>query len=165
MECGHQVLLDSCLRGKLDNQSVDYSTRLNGLSETLDATTKPIIFDADNGGRIEHIPFLIKTIDRLGISAVIIEDKIGLKKFPFENQKDAKQDTIENFCKKIEKANDSKLSESLMIVSRIESLILNTGMKDALNRAEAYSQAGAYMIVIHSKKKQPDEVIEFAKKF
>ena len=70
-------------RGKPDNQSVDYSTRLNGLSETLDATTKPIIFDADNGGRIEHIPFLIKTIDRLGISAVIIEDKIGLKKFPF----------------------------------------------------------------------------------
>ena len=70
-------------KGKPDNQSVDYSTRLNGLSETLDATTKPIIFDADNGGRIEHIPFLIKTIDRLGISAVIIEDKIGLKKFPF----------------------------------------------------------------------------------
>jgi len=159
-------LTDSCLRGKPDNQSVDYSTRLNGLSETLDATTKPIIFDADNGGRIEHIPFLIKTIDRLGISAVIIEDKIGLKKNSlFENQKDAKQDTIENFCKKIEKANDSKLSESLMIVSRIESLILNTGMKDALNRAEAYSQAGADMIVIHSKKKQPDEVIEFAKKF
>ncbi len=159
-------LTDSCLRGKPDNQSVDYSTRLNGLSETLDATTKPIIFDADNGGRIEHIPFLIKTIDRLGISAVIIEDKIGLKKNSlFENQKDAKQDTIENFCKKIEKANDSKMSESLMIVSRIESLILNTGMKDALTRAEAYSEAGADMIVIHSKKKQPDEVIEFAKKF
>ncbi len=159
-------LTDSCLRGKPDNQSVDYSTRLNGLSETLDATTKPIIFDADNGGRIEHMPFLIKTIDRLGISAVIIEDKIGLKKNSlFKNQKDAKQDTIENFCKKIEKANESKMSESLMIVSRIESLILNSGMKDALNRAEAYSEAGADMIVIHSKKKQPDEVIEFAKKF
>ncbi len=159
-------LTDSCLRGKPDNQSVDYSTRLNGLSETLDATTKPIIFDADNGGRIEHIPFLIKTIDRLGISAVIIEDKIGLKKNSlFENQKDAQQDTIENFCKKIQKANDSKLSESLMIVARIESLIFNAGIKDALNRAEAYSQAGADMIVIHSKKKQPDEVIEFAKKF
>ena len=159
-------LTDSCLRGKPDNQSVDYSTRLNGLSETLDATTKPIIFDADNGGRIEHIPFLIKTIDRLGISAVIIEDKIGLKKNSlFENQKDAQQDTIENFCKKIQKANDSKLSESLMIVARIESLIFNVGIKDALNRAEAYSQAGADMIVIHSKKKQPDEVIEFAKKF
>ena len=159
-------LTDSCLRGKPDNQSVDYSTRLNGLSETLDSTTKPIIFDADNGGRIEHIPYLIKTIDRLGISAVIIEDKIGLKKNSlFKNQSGAKQDSIDDFCKKIEKANQSKLSDSLMIVARIESLILNNGMKDALKRAEAYSEAGAEMIVIHSKKNEPREVIEFAKKF
>ena len=142
-------LTDSALRGKPDNQSVDYSTRINALSETLDCTTKPIIFDADNGGRIEHIPFLIKTIDRLGVSAVIIEDKVGLKKNSlFKNQSGAKQDTIKNFCEKIKKANQSKISDNFMIVARIESLILK-----------------ADMIVIHSKEKTADEVIQFAKKF
>ena len=159
-------LTDSALRGKPDNQSVDYSTRINALSETLDCTTKPIIFDADNGGRIEHIPFLIKTIDRLGVSAVIIEDKVGLKKNSlFKNQSGAKQDTIKNFCEKIKKANQSKISDNFMIVARIESLILKAGMKDALKRANEYSKAGADMIVIHSKEKTADEVIQFAKKF
>ena len=72
-------LTDSALRGKPDNQSVDYSTRIQGLNEILEVTTKPIIFDADNGGRLEHLPYMIKSLERIGVSAAIIEDKVGLK--------------------------------------------------------------------------------------
>ncbi len=159
-------LTDSTLRGKPDNQAVDYSTRINALGETLDVTTKPVIFDADNGGRPEHIAYLIKTIDRLGVSAVIIEDKSGLKKNSlFKDQSGAKQDSINNFCKKIKKASEAKTSSDFLVIARIESLILNNGMKDALRRADAYSQAGADMIMIHSKNNSPKEILDFAKKF
>ncbi len=159
-------LTDSTVRGKPDNQSVDYSTRINSLGEILDVTTKPVIFDGDNGGRIEHISYLVRTLDRLGVSAVVFEDKIGLKKNSlYLDQKGAKQDSIKDFCKKIEKASNVKISKNLMIVARIESLILNKGMKDALKRADAYSEAGSNLILIHSKKNNPNEIIEFAKKF
>ena len=159
-------LTDSAVRGRPDNQSVDYSTRILGLNEILDVTTKPIIFDADNGGRIEHIPYLIKSLDRAGISAIVIEDKVGLKKNSlFKDQSKVKQDTIGNFCKKIKKANDSKISNDLLIVARIESLIIGKGVADAIKRAEAYSQAGADAILIHSKEKKPYEIFNFAKKF
>ena len=98
-------LTDSLTRGKPDNQAVDYSTRISGLNEILDVTTKPLIFDADNGGRLEHISYLVKTLERAGVSAVVFEDKIGLKKNSlFEDQKKTKQDLIKNFCKKITKA-------------------------------------------------------------
>ena len=159
-------LTDSTLRGKPDNQSVDYSIRISGLGEILDVTTKPIIFDGDNGGRLEHLPYLIKTLDRLGVSAIVLEDKIGLKKNSlFDNQKNAAQDKISNFCKKIEKASNVKISEDFQVVARIESLIFNKGMKDAIKRAEAYSEAGSNLILIHSKKKKPSEIFEFADKF
>ncbi len=159
-------LTDSAVRGKPDNQSVDYSTRILGLNEILDVTTKPIIFDADNGGRIEHIPYLIKSLDRAGISAAVIEDKVGLKKNSlFSDQSKVKQDSIGNFCKKIDKATKSKISDDFLIVARIESLILEKGIKDALKRAEAYSKAGADAILIHSKEKKPTEIFNFARKF
>ena len=159
-------LTDSAVRGKPDNQSVDYSTRILGLNEILDVTTKPVIFDADNGGRIEHIPYMIKSLDRAGISAVVFEDKVGLKKNSlFKDQSKVKQDTIRNFSKKIKKANSSKVSGDLLIVARIESLILGKGVGDALKRAEAYSQAGADAILIHSKEKKPNKIFQFAKQF
>jgi phosphoenolpyruvate phosphomutase len=159
-------LTDSVLRGKPDNQSVDYSSRILGLNEILDVTTKPIIFDADNGGRIEHLPYMIKSLERIGISAVIIEDKIGLKKNSlFENQSGATQDTIKGFCQKISKAKDIKISDDFMIIARIESFILGKGLGDALKRAEAYSNAGADAILIHSKQTNPSEIFSFAKKF
>ena len=159
-------LTDSVLRGKPDNQSVDYSSRILGLNEILDVTTKPIIFDADNGGRIEHLPYMIKSLERIGISAVIIEDKIGLKKNSlFENQSGATQDTIKGFCQKISKAKDTKISDDFMIIARIESFILGKGLGDALKRAEAYSNAGADAILIHSKQNNPSEIFSFAKKF
>ena len=159
-------LTDSITRGKPDNQSVDYSSRINGLNEILDVTTKPIIFDADNGGRLEHISFLVKTLERIGVSAIVIEDKVGLKKNSlFDNQKNAKQDSIKSFCKKLKRASDSKISDNMLIVARIESFILGKGIKDALKRAEMYSRSGADAILIHSKEKNPKEIFKFSKQF
>ena len=159
-------LTDSAIRGKPDNQAVDYSTRILGLNEILDVTTKPIIFDADNGGKIEHISYLISTLERVGISAVVIEDKVGLKRNSlFKNQVGVKQDSIENFCKKLKKAKEAKISDYLFIIARIESFILGKDLKDAMRRAEAYSQAGADAILIHSKEKYPNQIFSFSKNF
>ncbi len=159
-------LTDSALRGKPDNQSVDYSTRILGLNEILEVTTKPIIFDADNGGRLEHLPYMIKSLERIGVSAAIIEDKVGLKKNSlFDNQSGSKQDTINSFCKKISKAKETKISDDFFIIARIESFILGKGLNDALKRAEAYSKSGADAILIHSKNNSAKEVFSFAKKF
>ena len=159
-------LTDSAIRGKPDNQAVDYSTRILGLNEILDVTTKPIIFDADNGGKIEHISYLIRTLERVGISAVVIEDKVGLKRNSlFKNQAGVKQDSIENFCKKLKKAKEAKISDDLFIIARIESFILGKDLKDAMRRAEAYSQAGANAILIHSKEKYPNQIFSFSKNF
>jgi phosphoenolpyruvate phosphomutase len=159
-------LTDSTLRGKPDNQSVDYSTRINGLNDTLETSLKPIIFDADNGGRIEHLPYLIKNLERLGVSAIVIEDKKGLKKNSlFSNQKESQQENISEFCKKIKKAFESKISDDFLVIARIESLILGRSVKEALLRAEKYSAAGADAILIHSKKQSPKEIFQFANLF
>jgi len=159
-------LTDSALRGKPDNQSVDYSTRIAGLNEIFEVTTKPLIFDADNGGRIEHISYMIKSLERMGVSAAIIEDKIGLKKNSlFKDQKGTKQDSIVGFSKKITKAKDATISDDFFIIARIESFILGKSLNDALKRAEAYSKAGADAILIHSKENNPSQIFEFAKKF
>ena len=159
-------LTDSTLRGKPDNQSVDLSVRFNGISEILDVTKKPMIFDADNGGRVEHIPWTIKTLERLGISAIMIEDKVGLKKNSlFRTQKGINQDSIKNFCKKIRTATNARENPDFLIGARIESFILNKGLEDAFKRAEAYSKAGADLIMIHSKKKNSREIFSFSNKF
>ncbi len=159
-------LTDSVSRGMPDNQSVDYSTRINGVSDIFNVTTKPMIFDIDNGGQIEHLPFVVKKLERLGVSAIIMEDKVGLKKNSlFADQTNVKQDTIKDFCKKIKKAKNSTVSNDFYVVSRIESLILGKTVKDALTRAEAYSKAGTDCIMIHSKDNNPRSIFEFAKKF
>ena len=159
-------LTDSALRGKPDNQSVDYSTRIAGLNEIFEVTTKPLIFDADNGGRIEHIPYMIKSLERIGVSAAIIEDKIGLKKNSlFQNQKGTRQDSISGFTKKIKKAKNSTISDDFFIIARIESFILGKNLGDALKRANAYSKAGADAILIHSKENNPTQIFKFAKEF
>ena len=159
-------LTDSVLRGKPDNQSVEYSTRINWINEIFDVTTKPLVFDADNGGRVEHIKYIVSSLERIGASAIIIEDKIGLKKNSlFKNQKGVEQDSIKNFSNKIKVAKRSTISEDFLIIARIESFILEKGLKDALKRAEAYSKAGADAILIHSKEKSPKQIFDFAKKF
>lgn len=159
-------LTDSTLRAKPDNQSVDYTTRVSGLADILDVTTKPIIFDADNGGRLEHLSFLIKSLERAGVSAVILEDKVGLKKNSlFKSQTGVKQDSIKNFNKKISLVKKVKISSDFLLAARIESFILGKGLKDALKRAYAYSKAGADLIMIHSKEKTPTEIFKFSRIF
>jgi phosphoenolpyruvate phosphomutase / 2-hydroxyethylphosphonate cytidylyltransferase len=159
-------LTESLIRGKPDNQSVELSTRINALSDVLDITSKPFIFDADNGGRIEHLPYTVNSMERQGVSAIVIEDKIGFKKNSlFKDQKSAQQDSIKNFSKKIKKIKDSRKSEDFLIVARIESFILGKGLNDALKRAYAYSKAGADAILIHSKENTPSQIFSFSKIF
>ena len=159
-------LTDSATKGKPDNSSVDFSSRILSLNEIMEVTTKPLVFDADNGGQLEHLPFLIRSLERSGVSAIIIEDKIGLKKNSlFKNQDNVKQDNPRNFANKIKKICNSRQYNDFMVIARIESLILKKGLNDALNRAELYSRAGADAILIHSKHKNPNEIFSFAKKF
>ena len=159
-------LTDSATKGKPDNSSVDFSSRISSLNDMMDVTTKPLVFDADNGGQLEHLPFLVRSLERSGVSAIIMEDKIGLKKNSlFKNQKDTKQDKPELFAKKIKKICNSRNSNDFLFIARIESFILGKGLNDALKRAEIYSKAGADAILIHSNKKTPNEIFSFAKKF
>ncbi len=155
-------LTDSTARGKPDIEAVDLSTRMTTLNDVLEVTTKPIIFDGDTGGKPEHFQFTVKTLERLGISAVIIEDKVGLKKNSlFGNEVSQTQDTKENFCHKIREGKKAQSTEDFMIIARIESLILDKGVDDALDRAKAYLSAGADGIMIHSRQSVPNEIFEF----
>jgi phosphoenolpyruvate phosphomutase / 2-hydroxyethylphosphonate cytidylyltransferase len=159
-------LTDSTAKGKPDIEAIDMTSRINAVNDIFEVTTKPMIFDADTGGRTEHFEFTVKSLDRVGVSAVVIEDKTGLKKNSlFGNDVKQTQDSIENFCDKIQRGKLAQVSDDFMIIARIESLILESGMKDALIRADSYIQAGADGIMIHSRHKKPDEIIEFMKKF
>lgn len=159
-------LTDSTAKGKPDIEAIDMTSRLNSVNDIFEVTTKPMMFDADTGGRVEHFEFTVKSLERIGVSAVVIEDKTGLKKNSlFGNEVQQTQDTIENFCNKISRGKKSQLSDDFMIIARIESLILEAGIKDALIRAEAYIKAGADGIMIHSRQKDPSEIIEFMKEF
>ena len=159
-------LTDSATKGKPDNSSVDFSSRLSSLNEVMEVTKKLLVFDADNGGQLEHLPFLVRSLERCGASAVIIEDKIGLKKNSlFKNQTGTKQDKPEIFAKKIKQICKSRKNPHFMVIARIESFIVGKGLNDALRRAEIYSKAGADAILIHSKEKTPKEIFSFAKEF
>ena len=159
-------MADSATRAKPDNQSVDLNTRINSLNDILETTSKPIMFDADNGGTDEQLPYTIKNLERMGVSAIVMEDKIGVKKNSlFSDQAGAKQDSVKNFCNKLKLASLSRITNDLLIVARIESFILNKGLADALKRAEAYSKSGADLILIHSKAKTSNEIFKFAQKF
>lgn len=159
-------LTDSTLRGKPDIEAVDLTTRIQGLNEILECTTKPIIYDGDTGGKPEHLAFTVRTLERLGISAIIIEDKVGLKKNSlFGTDVEQKQDSIENFSSKIKAARNARVTEDFMVIARIESLILKQGLKDAIKRAKAYIAAGADGIMIHSKEKTPVEILSFCEQY
>ena len=159
-------LTDSTAKGKPDIEAVDVSSRMSTLGEVLEVTTKPIIYDADTGGQIEHFKFTVRTLERLGVSAVIIEDKTGLKKNSlFGNEVLQTQDSIENFSEKISAAKKAQVTDDFMVIARIESLILEAGMDDAIMRAKAFMQAGADGIMIHSRQKDPAEVLEFCRQY
>lgn len=159
-------LCDSTVKGKPDNELVDITSRLRTVDDIMEVTTKPIIFDGDTGGQNEHFAYTVRTLERMGVSMVIIEDKIGLKRNSlFGTEVEQTQDTIDHFCTKIETGKRAKNTNDFMIVARIESLILEKGIEDALKRAEAYVKAGADGIMIHSRKKEPDEIFEFVDAF
>ena len=159
-------LTDSVLRGKPDIESVDNSTRIQTINEIFEVTTKPLIFDGDTGGKIEHLGYTIKNLERLGVSAIIIEDKVGLKRNSlFGNEVRQKQDTIRSFCNKIKVAKKSQQTEDFMVIARIESLILGNGINDAIARSKKYIKAGADAIMIHSKKEKPSEIKQFCKSY
>ncbi len=157
-------LTESTVKGKPDIEAVDVSARINSLNEILEVTTKPIIYDGDTGGQTEHFVFTVRNLERLGVSAVIIEDKTGLKKNSlFGTDVAQTQDSVENFSHKIKTGKQAQISEEFMIIARIESLILSKGVNDAFKRAKAYIEAGADGIMIHSREKKPDEIFEFCK--
>jgi phosphoenolpyruvate mutase len=159
-------LTDSTSKGKPDIEAVDITARVNNINDLVEVTTKPIIFDGDTGGKTEHFVFTVRTLERLGVSAIIIEDKVGLKKNSlFGTDVSQTQDSIASFCEKIKAGKNAQITEDFMIIARIESLILQAGMEDALKRAEAYINAGVDGIMIHSKEKTPDEILEFCSKY
>ena len=159
-------LTHSASKGKPDNQYVDITTVSQTLGEIFDVTTKPIIVDLDNGGIVEHFKFMIKSLERLGVSAVIIEDKIGVKRNSlFEDTSDQLQDDVTKFSNKISKGKKSLVTKEFMIIARIESFILNRGVIDAIDRAYAYIDAGVDGIMIHSKSSNANEIISFCKQY
>ncbi len=159
-------LTESTAKGKPDTELVDITSRLNTIRDVMDVSTKPIIFDADTGGKLEHFPYLINTLERVGISACIIEDKKGLKRNSlFGTDVEQFQEEIDDFCKKIEIGKKSTISNDFMVIARIESLILEKGLDDALSRAKAYIKSGADGIMIHSRRKSPEEIRGFCIKY
>jgi len=159
-------LTDSTARGKPDIEALDISSRLANVNDIFEVTTKPMIFDADTGGKTEHFALNVRSMERLGLSAVIIEDKTGLKKNSlFGNEIAQSQEDIELFSDKIRVGRTARIGEEFMVIARIESLILDKGMQDAVTRARAYVNAGVDGVMIHSRKKEPDEVFEFARIF
>lgn len=159
-------LTDSTSKGKPDIEAVDLTTRLHDLNDTLEVTTKPVIYDGDTGGKLEHFVFTVRTLERLGISAVIIEDKVGLKQNSlFGTDAVQTQDTIEGFCNKIKAGKDAQITRDFMIISRCESLIAGKPVDDALERCHAYVDAGADGVMIHSKNKSGDDIREFCQRF
>ena len=170
---GHQFdamwvssLCDSTAKGKPDIELVDMTSRFRTIEDITEVTTKPIIFDGDTGGRTEHFVYTVRTLERLGVSMVIIEDKTGLKKNSlFGTEVEQTQDSIENFSAKIRAGKQAQKTRDFMICARIESLILEKGMEDALRRAFAFVEAGADAIMIHSRKKDPAEIFTFLERF
>ena len=159
-------LTDSTSKGKPDIEAVDLTTRLHDLNDTLEVTTKPVIYDGDTGGKLEHFVFTVRTLERLGISAVIIEDKVGLKQNSlFGTDAIQTQDTIEGFCNKIKAGKEAQITRDFMIISRCESLIAGKPVDDALERCHAYVAAGADGVMIHSKNKSGEDIKEFCLRF
>lgn len=159
-------LCDSTAKGKPDIELVDLSSRLRTIDDIMEVTTKPIILDGDTGGLPEHFVYNVRTLERMGVSAVIIEDKKGLKKNSlFGTEVEQTQDSIEAFSEKIRAGKRAQITDDFMIIARIESLILERGMEDALKRAAAFTEAGADGIMIHSRKKDPAEILEFCGRF
>ncbi|NDV23215.1 phosphoenolpyruvate mutase [Desulfovibrio sp. JC022] len=159
-------LTDSTMKGKPDIEAVDTTSRLQTINEIFEVTTKPMIYDGDTGGKPEHLAFTVRSLERLGVSAIVIEDKVGLKKNSlFGTDVEQHQASIEDFCHKIETGKKSQVGEDFMIFARIESLIFNKPVDDALERATAYLGAGADGVMIHTKDKSEKDIVDFCHRY
>ena len=159
-------LTDSTSKGKPDIEAVDLTTRLQSINDMLETTTKPLIYDGDTGGKTEHFVFTVRTLERLGVSAIIIEDKTGLKKNSLLGTEiKQEQDSIKNFSNKIKSGKLSQITNDFMIIARIESFILGNTLQDAIVRAKAYVESGADGIMIHSKEKSGEDIKSFCENF
>ena len=159
-------LTDSTARGKPDIELVDTNSRLQTINDLFEVTTKPLIYDGDTGGKPEHFSYTVRSLERLGVSAIIIEDKEGLKRNSlFGTEVAQTQSSIEDFVHRIQVGKKAQITDDFMIIARIESLILEQGMEDAVTRAKAYIEGGADGIMIHSRQKSPDEIFEFCERF
>jgi phosphoenolpyruvate phosphomutase len=155
-------LTDSACKGKPDIECVDLTSRLHTVNDILEVTTKPIIYDGDSGGLPDHFMFTVRTLERLGVSAVMIEDKTGIKQNSLLEEGNVQpQETISNMCEKITVGKHAQVTQEFMIIARCESLITGAGQEDALNRISEYIGAGADAVMIHSKAKNPDEIFSF----
>ncbi|OSM97424.1 phosphoenolpyruvate mutase [Lonsdalea populi] len=159
-------LTDSTMQGQPDTELLDYNRRFKAITDIFHVTTIPLIFDGDTGGQVEHLSYHVRQAENMGISALIIEDKTGLKKNSlFGNDVTQTQASVDEFCEKLSSAKRAQLTPEFMLIARVESLILDAGMDDAINRSLRYVEAGADGIMIHSRHKDPDEILEFAKIF
>jgi len=159
-------LTDSAAKGKPDIEAVDLTSRLMTVNDIFEVTTKPLIYDADSGGRPEHFAFTVKTLERLGVSALIIEDKSGSKNNPLHDSGlKQQQATIEDFCHKIHTGKQVQITDDFMIIARVESLTLFKGLDDAIKRSKAYIEAGADAIMIHSRANDASEVFEYCERY
>lgn len=159
-------LCDSTVKGKPDIELIDLTSRLHTVGEMAEVTSKPIIFDADTGGKIEHFRYNIRTLERAGVSAVIVEDKKGLKHNSLlGNDVEQHQESLEDFCEKLTAGKRALQDPSFVLIARIESLILEQGIEDALRRAHAYRAAGADAVMIHSRSREPEEIFAFCEAF
>jgi phosphoenolpyruvate phosphomutase len=159
-------LTDSVSKGKPDIGVIDFTSRLNTIEQVLESTTKPVILDGDSGGEVEHFIFMVRTLERLGVSAIIIEDKIGLKKNSlYGTDVEQRQDNVESFAHKIRSGKKAQLTKDFMIIARIESLVLGKGVFDALIRAKAYIDAGVDAIMIHNKDKETEDLFKFLEEY
>jgi phosphoenolpyruvate phosphomutase len=157
---------DATTRGKPDIEAIDFSSRMTTVNDILEVTTKPLLYDADTGGRPEHVAFTVRSLERLGVSGIVIEDKTGLKRNSLlGNDHRQSQDAVESFAAKIQAATRARITEDFLVIARVESLILGNGMDDALRRAQAYIEAGADGIMIHSRRKTAEEIFAFCERY
>ena len=159
-------LVESVLKGKPNNQSVTLTDRIKTINEIFEVTSKPLLYDEGNGGRNDVVPYTIRTLERTGVSGIIISDRIEKNiEIPLNAKLNQFQDSIKNFSKKIKVAKKSQITEDFLLIAKVESLRLKKGMKEALNRSVNYIKSGADGVMIHSSEKNPDEIIEFCQKF
>lgn len=154
-------LTDSASRGLPDIEIINLDSRLETINEILYITSKPLIVDCDTGGDINHFEYMVQKLEDAGVVMVIVEDKTFPKRNSLTNSNHILEDK-DIFAEKIKRGIAVRKSNNFMIIARLEGLIAGHSMEETLGRAEAFLKAGADGIMIHSRKNEPTEILEFA---